>query len=58
MDIFLFMKFSEQLLTRRAASEFTGSSHGFYHSVPLACGDWRGEGITNPENQLFCCRVL
>ena len=27
-----YIKFSEQLLTRRAASEFKGNSHGFYHS--------------------------
>ena len=58
MNIFLLYKISEQLLTRRAASEFTGNSHGFYHSVLLVNGDWREEGTTSPVNQFFCCRLM
>ena len=30
MNISIFTTFSEQLLTRTAASEFTGNSHSFY----------------------------
>ena len=44
MNIFLFHKIFRKLLTRRAASEFTGNFHSFYHPVP-------GEGTTNPENR-------
>ena len=53
-----FIKLSEQLLPRGAASEFTGNSHSFYHPVTLLRGNWREEGTINPENQLSFCRLL